>query len=170
MEKKERFQAYLELATFRMEVRKERRQHEWRVSIAVWGALGAGMIAFKGVHISFWVLFILLASAVLIYGVCWVGANLERNQRDVKRGYQWLEIAESLFPELEKPKPVYRGYDWLHEKAKTHNCHRIVRLLERLEWTKRLWEWLFDAVPLFEFLIAVFLAVSWLILNCLVPA
>ena len=44
---KDQFDAFMKLADFRMNVRKERRQLEWRVSLGLWVGLAAGMIALR---------------------------------------------------------------------------------------------------------------------------
>jgi hypothetical protein len=169
--KQDQFDRYFRLATFRMEVRKERRHHEWRVSFGIWFALAAGMTALKDVHIPGLLLLIFLLVAVVVHGTAWVGANRVRNERDAKRGYYWLGLAEGLFPEAKKAQRLdNRGYDWLINKAAS--CRSplrdwLIRLLKKAKPYRRWWEWLFDAIWLFEFLITVFLACSWLALNWL---
>jgi hypothetical protein len=81
---KERFDAFVKLAEFRMEVRKERRHHEWRVSLGLWVGMAGGMAAFKekglsSIGLGFFLILVALTHAL------WVQWNYERNVRDATR-------------------------------------------------------------------------------------
>jgi hypothetical protein len=47
-EQRNEFDDHLKLAEFYMEVRKNRQQHEWRVSVGLWAGLAAGIVTIKG--------------------------------------------------------------------------------------------------------------------------
>jgi hypothetical protein len=95
---KEKFDAFMRLADFRMEVRKERRQLEWRLSLGLWIALAAGMIAFKNAELHIWtpLLVFILIVVVVGHAVLWVHGNWWRNERDAKQAYQMIRMAEAV--------------------------------------------------------------------------
>jgi hypothetical protein len=135
---KERFDALLGLADFRRKVREERRQLEWKLSLALWIAMGAGMIAFRDHPISRWALGISLIVVILLHGV-WVHSNYMRNERDAQRMYDHLEQAQAMFP-----------------------LRREHKDLRKCKWCG----WLCNGIVVSSFLTTVILAVFWfLIVN-----
>ena len=95
---KDQFDAFMKLADFRMNVRKERRQLEWRVSLGLWVGLAAGMIAFKNLqfHIPQTLLVVSLVIVALGHAWLWVVGNWWRNERDAKRAYCMIAKAEAV--------------------------------------------------------------------------
>jgi hypothetical protein len=94
----ERFDSLMKLADFRRQVREERRQLEWKLSLALWAAmaardeciprptvsncaLGIGLVLVVGAHIAFW-----------------VEASYLRNERDAKQMYDHLDPAQRMLP------------------------------------------------------------------------
>src|SRR5262245_5775213 len=98
MDDKDRFDAFMKLADFRMDVRRERRQLQWRLSLGLWIALAGGMIAFKNLHVRIltFLLALILLTVVLGHAYWWVIGNWWRNERDAKQVYRMLARAEEL--------------------------------------------------------------------------
>jgi hypothetical protein len=70
----------IKLANFRAARRNERRELEWRLTVAVWAAL-AGAI-YKGICFPWWPFVVI----VLIH-IWWIGLNWVRNERDMRKAF-----------------------------------------------------------------------------------
>ena len=92
---KDRFDALMKLADFRVGIREARRQHEWRVSLGLWVGMGAGLVALRGIPIL--VLFPALIIVVLGHAIFWVRWCWKANERDIRLAYFYAEIAEGMF-------------------------------------------------------------------------
>lgn len=154
MSDKDKFDGFMKLADFRMNVRIERRQLAWRVSLGLWIALAAGMIAFKNaqVHVPQGVLILILVLVVAGHGWLWVFGNWWRNERDAKQAYRMTAEAEALLDVKYQPTP--RRWEKLVERVETtfglkHGCLEILT----------------QSPPFFELLATVLLAVAWYIVN-----
>jgi hypothetical protein len=81
----------MKLANFRAARRHERRQLEWRFSIAVWAALG-GLI-FKGFSLPCWPLPAIVSIFVVIVLIhaWWIGLNWVRNERDIRKAFFYAD-------------------------------------------------------------------------------
>jgi hypothetical protein len=91
------FDNYLKLASYYMDIRKDRRQHEWKVSLGLWAGLAAGIVAAKDFPtIPWWLLALLLALVVIGYVGLWVWSNESRNERDGEKAYKHSDKAEVL--------------------------------------------------------------------------
>lgn len=99
---KDRFDALMKLAEFRMGIREARRTHEFRVSLGLWVGMGAGVISLRGVPSV--VLMVLLPLVVLGHAWFWVRWNWIANERDARLAYFHAESAELLlFDDVKKP-------------------------------------------------------------------
>jgi hypothetical protein len=121
MEEKERVDALMKLAEFHMQHRKERREIEWRISLAIWGlscrgdrhdrlkqhSEGDHCTPFYGLRSSDWRYF--------FHGL-WIVANLARNVRDSDRAYTCVNHARAL---LELPPIKIGDVDCGDETKKT---------------------------------------------------
>jgi hypothetical protein len=130
---KERFEALVSLADFRRKVREERRQLEWKLSLALWVAMGAGMLAFRDHPLSNCALGVGLIFVIGLHAI-WVNANYTRNERDAGKMYDHLDQAQAMFP--------------LHGKHKDID-----------KW--KCCGWLCDAVVMSSFLTTIILAAFW---------
>jgi hypothetical protein len=74
----------MELANFRAERRKERRQLEWRFTAALWAGL-AGAI-YKGFCFP-----LLPFVVVVLVHIWWVGLNWVRNERDIRKAFFYID-------------------------------------------------------------------------------
>jgi hypothetical protein len=106
-EQKDQFDAHYKLAEFYKQVRNERRQHEWRVTLALWVGLAAGAAGMVSVKIlpniprCIVIAFLVL---VLIYHCGWAMDNFRLRNRDADRSYAHLAKA-SEFTGLSKVDP-----------------------------------------------------------------
>jgi hypothetical protein len=136
MDEKERIDALMKQADFYMEHRKERRDVEWRISLAIWGFLAAGIgtvVAKEEVRTVITESSLtggLLLAVPVVHGI-WVLDNLARNERDARRAYECANHARELL-KLRRLKP---------------------------EWLLRL-----PIIPLVEWLITVGLVIVWAII------
>jgi hypothetical protein len=139
VKEEEKFDAHLKLAEFYMEVRKNRRQHEWRVSVGLWVALAGGIISVKSFpKIPTSVLAAFLLAVVIGHAWLWVWSNYWRNERDAKKAYGHSDRAEKL---------LNSGYTWPEP-------HR-----------RRPYTGLFYGTTVFELLATLLLSVAWIIVN-----
>jgi hypothetical protein len=156
MDDKDQFDAFMKLADFRMKVRMERRQLQWRVSLGLWIALAAGMIAFKNaqIHVSLWLLAPFLAVVVLGHAVLWVFGNWWRNERDAVQAYRMIAQAEALLDVEYHPTPRF----WEKQVKRMEGMLRLEPGKLRI---------LHSQPPFFEMLATVLLAAAWCIINAL---
>ena len=122
MEEKERVDALMKLAEFHMQHRKERREIEWRISLAIWGFLAAGIVTTasnsefrKAITAHPFTVCGLLIGAIFFHGL-WIVANLARNVRDSDRAYTCVNHARAL---LELPPIKIGDVDCGDETKKT---------------------------------------------------
>jgi hypothetical protein len=143
------------LADFRMNVRRERRQIEWRMSLGLWIALATGIIAFRNAQIRVpqYLLALFLVLVIAGHAWLWVGGNWWRNERDAKRAYEMIAKAEDLFGI--EPYQAPQG-PWMKL------VKRIERIVGLQEGALRIFT---HSPPFFEMLATVLLAIAWLILN-----
>jgi hypothetical protein len=87
----ERADVLMKLADFRVARRHERRQLEWRFSIAVWAALG-GLI-FKGFSLPCWPLpaIVSVFLVIVLFHAWWIGLNWVRNERDIRKAFFYID-------------------------------------------------------------------------------
>jgi hypothetical protein len=96
MDEKDQTDAHLRIADFYRQVRNERRQHEWRVTLGLWLTLAAGIVAAKDLpSMSIWYIRGLL-TAILLCHFWWVLENYTRHNRDINKAYKHLRKAEPL--------------------------------------------------------------------------
>jgi hypothetical protein len=114
MDEKDQFDAHYKLAEFYKQVRNERRQHEWKVTLALWVGLAAGaagMVSVKELpHIPPCAVTIFLA-AVLLYHWLWVKDNFRLRNRDADRSYEHLSRASDIAGHNEVKPPNQRFVD-----------------------------------------------------------
>jgi len=144
----------MKLADFRMNVRMERRQLQWRVSLGLWIALAAGMIAFKNARIpvSEWILVPILAGVLVGHAVLWAYGNWLRNERDAKQAYQMIANAEALLGV--RYRPPRRTWEKLIVVAERKMGLKPGRL--------RIFT---HSPPFFEMLATFLLVLAWCIVN-----
>jgi hypothetical protein len=131
LDHKDRLDALLRIAEFHMAVRKERRQYEWRVSLALWVGLAGGMLSLK--TISLFVLVPMLIAVNAGHAWLWVRWYYTRNDRDARRAYLHMDKAKELLEPGSAPPP---GPYWPQG-------------------------WLMAGAPLFEILATLLLSVAW---------
>ncbi len=81
----------IKLANFRSARRNDRRQLEWRFSVAVWAVLG-GLIL-KGFSLPCWplpVIVLIFVVIVLAHGF-WIGLNWVRSERDMRKAFFYMD-------------------------------------------------------------------------------
>jgi len=116
MSKKDEFDALMKLADFRFKRWADRRQYEWKVSLALWAGLaGAAVVlkttgvmqALKNAPPSLW---IVLGALLLLMWVGhawkWVFWNWKRNQADINLAFFFADTAEGILRKSNSPKPI----------------------------------------------------------------
>jgi hypothetical protein len=154
MNDKDQFDAFMRLADFRMNVRKERRQLQWRVSLGLWIALAAGMIAFanREVRLPEIILALFLIAVVVGHAYLWVVGNWWRNERDAKKAYSMIAKAKDLLHVKYQP-PQRPWEEWIeHLEQRWGLPQGRLRIFH-------------SQPPFFEMLATVILAAAWLIIN-----
>lgn len=154
-DKQDRFDDHLRLADFYMEVRRDRRQHEWKVSLGLWLALAAGAVSVtKLPQIPTVILALILLLVTIGHAYLWVRSNYIRNERDAIRAYTHTDKAETLldviFPPYKKPK------------------REIWFLPQWIAITVDKWvpAWLQEGTTLFEISATGILSLAWVLVNC----
>jgi hypothetical protein len=156
MDDKDQFDAFIKLADFRMNVRKERRQLEWRLSLGLWIALAAGMIAFEnlqGVRVPEYLLVPFLA-VVVVGHAYWVVGNWWRNERDAKQAYRMIAKAEGLL-NVEYRPPLKPWAEWVKDRE------------QKLGLKQDSLKIFTHSPPFIEMLATILLATAWGIINVL---
>jgi hypothetical protein len=156
MDDKDKFDAFMRLADFRMNVRKERRQLEWRVSVGLWIGLAAGMIAFKNLQIRLpeIILALFLLIVFLIHAWLWVVGNWWRNERDAMQAYRMIAMAEALLDV--DYRPPHRSW----AECVKHVEQKLGLKQDRLRIFTH-------SPPFIELLTTIILAGAWLTINAL---
>ena len=95
---KDRCDGLLKLADFRMARILSRREHEWKVTVAFWALLAAGiarppttLVRENGV-----VVILSLALIVVIHAILWMYPHWLRSKEDVYRSLRYTDSAETL--------------------------------------------------------------------------
>lgn len=112
MNEKEQFDAYMQLAQFRSERRRVRRQLEWKISVSVWALLVASTYAIT-TRPPEWVLASVLGGVVVLHGLAWLSHMWSANRRDMEVAFYFMNLAADIVKK-DRPKearPAVR--DWL---------------------------------------------------------
>jgi len=88
------FDKLIKLADFHLRRWDARRSNEWKISLALWGLLLAGVYRLPPVKNTCGVATLLLIG-ILAY-VLWEMSNLTKNDEDMKRAFYYKDKAESL--------------------------------------------------------------------------
>ena len=145
--RKDKFDQHYRIAEFYTQVRNDRRQYEWRVTLGLWLTLAAGIVAAKDLpKIPMGYVCGLLA-AVLICHLGWLLDNFDFRNRDTDRAYKHLIEAEKIsgLRLATDPKPIPSTSIWSRIKEQLRWTN-----IKELDWT-RINE-LKNKVPLWEFL------------------
>jgi len=118
---KDRCDVCMKMVDFRMKRIGSRRQHEWKVTVAVWALLAAGIL--KAPDVNRWVFAVGLAALSLLH-FCWLLHHWLRSKEDIIISFFYsdraAEIAGIGFPpilESELNKPPLSRSD-LHKQAR----------------------------------------------------
>ncbi len=106
MTEQQRFESLMKLAEFRMGIREARRSYEWRVSLALWLGMAAGLISLKGVPLGLLITALILV--VICYSWLWIRWNWIAGERDARLAYFYAESAEALLSIRGSPEPDRR--------------------------------------------------------------
>jgi Domain of unknown function (DUF4214) len=161
-ERWKKFDAFVELAKFRIEARKERRQHEWRVSLGLWVGMAGGMAAFKERNFPWYWLALLLLMVLFIHLV-WVQWNYERNERDAGWAYDDLGDAYTLLGIDDRgrlPRTCWLADTMIRWFGQLPGPSWLRSFLKGIE---NRWPWLCDGPPFVEVAATVALALAWLL-------
>jgi hypothetical protein len=96
MDAMDQFDMHYKLAEFYRQVRNERRQHEWRLTLGLWLTLAAGIVAAKDlppIPICVVIVFLLV---VFAFHLLWGVLNFKLRNRDADRAYEHLIRAEEF--------------------------------------------------------------------------
>lgn len=111
LNEKDRFDAHYKLAEFYKQVRNERRQYEWRVTLGLWLALAAGMVQVKALPDIPVLAVVLFFEFVVAYHSTWVIDNFYLRNRDANRSYAHLSRASNLAGLNKVEPPNQRWWD-----------------------------------------------------------
>lgn len=108
MSPKDRIDALMKLADFRLTRWKTRADAEWKISLAFWGfLLAATSLKNKPPQgFGWW-----LAAIVLAYIVLWVFQIWRRNERDHREAFRYADAAEEILMGR-PPLPFRTGLPW----------------------------------------------------------
>jgi hypothetical protein len=110
MEKKDRCELLLKLANFRMTRVASRRDHEWKVTLALWALLAAG-IAQPPRHIFIVDLLVIL---IAIFGIhsFWVYDHWNKSKEDIYYSFKYTDaVSEILMSEIKFPTPQWPTFE-----------------------------------------------------------
>jgi hypothetical protein len=97
MDDKDRADLLMKLADFRMERIKSRRDHEWKVTVALWALLAAGIAKpLTLTRLSPGILIITLAIVIVGHGTLWVWPHWKRSKEDTLLSFHYANNAEKL--------------------------------------------------------------------------
>jgi hypothetical protein len=80
---------FIKLASFRMDMRKERRQLEWRLTVAFWAVLVGVVFIYRSLCFPWSQLWSF--AAVVLFHFLWVGLNWVRNERDIRKAFFYID-------------------------------------------------------------------------------
>jgi hypothetical protein len=104
MDDKERFDALMQLANFRREIREARRNIEWRVTLTTWAALGAASLSTIPRDVP--QCYILIgALLVLIFHILWIAHHFRVHEEERLLMYYYKDRAEYLLLPAEITEP-----------------------------------------------------------------
>jgi hypothetical protein len=93
---KEDFHGLMRLAEFRNSRVANRRDHEWKVTIALWTLLAVGIIKLKIPPTRpVWPLWLVLAAIVLIHSVWWVRSHWAESRADIQASFFYTARAHN---------------------------------------------------------------------------
>ena len=96
LDEKDKFDAHYKLAEYYKQVRSERRQHEWRVTLGLWLALAAATVSVKSLpDMPVWLIGLFL-EFVVAFHVLWALDNFRLRDRDANRSYIHLSMASHI--------------------------------------------------------------------------
>jgi hypothetical protein len=96
MDLKDRFDAHYKLAEYYKQVRTERRQHEWKVTLGLWLALAVATASSKSLPDIPWWLIAVFLEFVTAFHVLWSLDNFRLRDRDAGRSYIHLSMASNI--------------------------------------------------------------------------
>ena len=97
MNEKDRCDVLLKLAEFRMTRVTSRREHEWKVTIALWALLGAGIISLPQRNpFGPLALALILIFVALGYAFLWVGNHWARSKEDISVSFFYTDRTLNL--------------------------------------------------------------------------
>ena len=94
----ERADVLMQIANFRLDRWKNRREHEWRISAALWALLAAAIYKDIPFPLS-WVIVVIVLHAI------WAFLNWRSNQRDIEKAFKSVEDSERLLGQNPDPLP-----------------------------------------------------------------
>ena len=105
---KDRFDAHMSIANFRLSRRDTRVSYEWKVTLGLWAVLLAAPLYIHhppSARVTAWV----LSAAVVSYALFWLRPIYVRMSEDLRAAFHHIEHAEHLLGLREcPPKPVER--------------------------------------------------------------
>jgi hypothetical protein len=116
-----RFDALMKLAEFRLQRWRERRETDWKFTLALWTlmvAVGAYVVSHRA-DFEWRQVAIALAALVICHAWFWVRNNWLSNEMDIRTAFYFAEYAEKLvIPSGEGPR------DKRLDPNKFRRCHR----------------------------------------------
>lgn len=84
MNNKERFDAFMQLANCRREIRQYRMSNEWKLAFAIWALVAASATTLKAQPICF-----LVPGAIVVFVLhaCWISWHFVRSEADASAMY-----------------------------------------------------------------------------------
>jgi hypothetical protein len=96
MNEKECCELMLKLADFRMTRVGNRREHEWKVTVALWALLAAGIVYLPQKNPSACWLVPTLIFVWLGHAYLWVGGHWARSKEDILGAFYYIDRAHNL--------------------------------------------------------------------------
>jgi hypothetical protein len=122
MNAKERFDALMKLVDFRMSRIADRRDHEWKVTVALWALLAAATIYLRPLEnagpCEHRLVAAILSAIVLGHAFLWVGNHWKRSKEDILISFFYSERAHDLAlgPLKEKSEALWgKAAPWPHD-------------------------------------------------------
>jgi hypothetical protein len=113
-ERKSHFDALMRLAEFRNARIKDRRSHEWKVTLAVWGLLAAGIAKPPKIEGGLCLIGLGLAVVVIAHAFGWVGSHWQKSEYDGRVSFYYTDQAHKLATGQDHSEGIR---DWPKEKS-----------------------------------------------------
>jgi len=125
---KDKFDAFMTLADYRMKRSFNRHQYEWRISFAVWALLAAATLYLHPRPPD--ALFILVLVAIVFLHCYFIVEVRKRNRLDTETAFYYVELAERTLalPNIEvRDRPSV-------DKAMAHSLENVIGVLTQDSW------------------------------------